>query len=95
MMAGAESYMNEMIKTGEWSARNVGWFSVDIETHPDIKLTDEADQMVMSKDGLRRMIHFTKIADVKAENEKVLAMIVRELSGDWLNGIACEDIQKE
>ena len=66
MMAGAEKYMNDMIKSGEWSERNVGWFSVDIEAHPDIKLTEDADQMMMSKEGLRRMIHFQKIDEDKA-----------------------------
>ena len=50
-MLGAQTYMNDMIEKGEWTKRDVGWYSVDIEANPDLALTDEPNQMLMSKSG--------------------------------------------
>ena len=92
-MLGAQTYMNDMIEKGEWTKRDVGWFSVDNEAHPDLKLTDEPNQMLISKSGRRRFINFGKMDEEKSENERVLANIVKLLTGDWIEEIACDDIQ--
>ena len=51
--------------------------------------------MLISKSGRRRFINFGKIDEEKSENEKVLAMIVKLLTGDWIDQIACDDIQSQ
>ena len=92
-MAGAEAFMNEMIEKGEWSARNIGWFSVDIDAHPDLQVNDGPNQIIMSNLGPKRLINFHKIDEDEAKSEKVLAMLMKELSGDWVAEIACDLIQ--
>ena len=94
-MLGAQTFFNDKMEKGEWTKRDVGWFSVDIEAHPDLKANDGPNQIIMSSLGPRRMINFHKIDEDKAENEKVIALLMKELSGDWVEEIACEDIQKK
>ena len=89
-MLGAQAFMNDMIEKGEWTARDVGWYSVDVEAHPDLALTDEPNQMVISRQGPRRFINFGKMDEEKTENEKVLANIVKLLTGDWIEEISCD-----
>jgi len=43
---------------------------------------------------MSRMIHFKRNKEAtREENEQMMAMIVRELSGDWVHPIKCDEIQ--
>ena len=69
-MAGAKALLENKIKVGSWSPRNIGWFRVDIDKYPDLALdkSGKPDQMVVGP-GLRRMIHFVKLYAKREENE--------------------------
>ena len=85
--------MNALMEEGEWSARDVGWYSVDLEAHPEIKQNEMPNQMVLSKSGRQRFINFGKMDEENSVNERTLASIVRLLTGDWILEIPCEAIQ--
>ena len=93
-MDGAKAKMDKKIELAEWTERNIGWFRVDIEKHPELAMDEEGkpDQMVIAP-GMNRLIHFNKISEDKEENELMLAMVIRELTGDWVNKIECDAIQ--
>ena len=92
-MEGAQKIFGTNIAEKEWTSRNVGWFRVDIETDPDMAYSDQPDQLVMSKTGLKRQIHFSPVGDADNESENMLALVVKELTGDWTIEISCEQIQ--
>jgi len=92
-MEGAQWNMNLKIKDGDWSDRKVGWFRVDMEAHPDMKYSESPDQLVMSKEGLKRQIHFDTVSEAETENTENLSEIVKELTGDWTMEIKCDEIQ--
>lgn len=49
--------------------------------------------MVLAKSGKRRIIHFSKEQQLTTEeNIENMALAVRELTGDWVTMISCEDI---
>ena len=60
-MLGAQAYMNDMMEKQEWAKRDVGWYSVDVDAHPDLALTDEPNQMLITKSGRKRFINFSKM----------------------------------
>ena len=68
LIDGAKAEIEKQIADGKWSARNsLGWFRVDIEKHPEMALDDKnlvSDQMMIGP-GLRRMISFDKLSEVK------------------------------
>ena len=77
-----------------WSEREVGWFKVNIDTEDEIKMSDEPNQLIMTKDGLSRLLHFNKIEEsLGIKNHQAFAEVVKELSGDWINEIECKKIQ--
>ena len=99
LMEGAKAELEKMIKSGKSSARNsLGWFRVDIEKHPELSFEEEAfpDQLVVSnKSGLKRYLHYEEMYETKAEDEAHLALIIKELTGDFVEPINCSDIQAE
>lgn len=58
-------------------------------------MTDDADQLIMTKTGLSRLVHFRKINEAAEVNAEMFAAIVRELTGEWVSQIECEKIQSE
>ena len=93
-MEGAKNIIESKIAAGEWSERNLGWFRVDIEKHPELYVNENPrpDQMITGQ-GWRRMIGFQNDAfDTQAENENFFAHIVRELTGDWVMEVGCDHI---
>jgi len=54
------------------------------------------DQLVVArKAGLRRYLHYGLSSDVKTEDENNFAQIIKELTGDFIVEIKCDDIQSE
>lgn len=80
---------NTNMEKGEWEKREVGWFSVNIDTEDEIKYGDEPDQLIMTKTGLNRHAHFRKMDDKDSLNIETFAAIVRELTGEWVLPIEC------
>ena len=39
-MEGAKNIIESKIAAGEWSERNLGWFRVDIEKHPELYVNE-------------------------------------------------------
>ena len=100
LMEGAKAEIEKQITGGKWSARSsLGWFRVDIEKHPELSYDTEngiPDQLVVSnKSGLKRYLHYEEMYETKAEDEARLALIIKELTGDFVEPIACKDIQAE
>ena len=46
----------------------------------------------MTKNGLSRLTHFRKFEEEAEKNHEMFAMIVRELTGEWMLPIECEKI---
>ena len=95
LMEGAEEYMEKKMRIGDWSKRNVGWFRVNLEETPELAIDDPtvSDQVVVGP-GMSRMIHFAKVGSKEKDDyEMIMAEIVRELTGDWVNTIECSEIQ--
>ena len=44
-----------------WDPREVGWFKLNVDTEDQVRPSEHANQIVMSKDGLSRMLHFAPI----------------------------------
>ena len=65
-----------------------------MEKTPDLAIEDVrvTNQMVMAQ-GLRRMVHFDPIGKTDAENEEAFALVIKELTGDWVSEIPCDLIQ--
>lgn len=97
---GAKSYFERQQTEGDWPARFVGWYRVDIETYPDLAIDDSGipDQLVVSPaQDMSRFLHFAKLEADKdpRDAEKRLALIMRELTGEWYREISCAEIQGE
>ena len=45
----SHEYFNKMVSEQAWPHRQVGWFKVNIETEEEIKMSDEPDQLIMTK----------------------------------------------
>ena len=87
--------VDEAMASGEWKHRDIGFFRVNIETHPELAPDDSGipDQLVYNKAaGLRRLLHFHPVHDTEEENIQHFVGMLRELTGDWVEEIACEDI---
>ena len=100
IMEGSKAHFEKQIADGVWAERNVGWFRVDIEKHPELSYDDSGipDQLVVNRhSGLRRYLHYELSlgADKQNEEEEHFALIIKELTGDFFLEIACEDIQAE
>ena len=99
LMEGAKAELEKQIAAGKWSARSsLGWFRVDIGKHPELSYDEDAipDQLVSSnKSGLKRYLHYEEMYETKAEDEAHLALIIKELTGDFVEPMACADIQAE
>ena len=48
---------------------------------------------MLTKTGLRRLLHFGKVSEEASKNHETFAAIVRELTGDWVNPMSCDKIQ--
>ena len=99
MLEPVKQYAEDAMLTGEWIDRDIGWFRVDIDKYPRLADDDSGipDQMIFSKAGnMKRYINFQPNADLTPEqNVENMALVVRELTGDWFVEIPCEDIQRE
>ena len=99
LMDGAKAHLEKKIADGEWTARpSMGWFRVDIEKHPELNYEEDGmpDTLVVSqKTGLRRYLHYEVVADDQKEEEEHLALIIKELTGDFITPATCEEIQAE
>ena len=94
MIEGGIKYFNNKIRIGDWGQRQVGWFKVDIDATPELAYNPDKivpDQAVIGP-GVHRLIHFAKIHEEKDDNERVFAEVIRELTGDWLSQIKCDEI---
>ena len=49
----------------------------------------------MTKKGMNRLVHYSKISEDPKVNEETFALIVRELTGEWILPVKCEMIQNE
>ena len=61
MMEPVKKYAEDAMLTGEWIDRDIGWFRVDIDKHPELAADDSGipDQMIFSKaGGMKRFINF-------------------------------------
>jgi len=59
-------------------------------------MSDEPNQLIISKEGLSRLISYSIIEEELAiHNHQAFSEIVKELTGDWLNEIECKDIQQD
>ena len=90
--------VDEAMASGEWKHRDIGFFRVNIETHPELAPDDSGipDQLVYNKAaGLRRLLHYHPVHDTEEENIQHFVGMLRELTGDWVEEIACEDIQRD
>lgn len=94
LVEGAMKYLEKKISSGAWSKRNIGWLRVDLDTTPEFALDDSTvtDQAVIGP-LKHRMVHFRKVSEDKEDNERRFAEIVRELTGDWIRKIICDEIQ--
>ena len=89
---GAFDLFSKRMESGEWEKREVGWYRIDIENQTEIKMSDEPDQLIVTRDGLSRLVHFQKIHESAETNHETFAAIVRELTGDWVTPIECDKI---
>lgn len=91
---GAKAIVDKKIADGEWHERNLGWFRVDLDKHPDMSVdgSGRADQMITGK-GNRRMLGYEKVFEETEKNENLMAAIIKELTGDWVEEIECSKIQ--
>ena len=39
-MEPTKEYVENMIAQGDWTQRDIGWFRIDIERHPELALDD-------------------------------------------------------
>ena len=96
LMEGAKRILDEKVKSGDWTERDVGWYRLNFEENPELDENGDGqpDQLVISNEhNLSRQIHFSKQADATNEAEEArLAAIIRELTGDWYAEIPCEKI---
>ena len=59
LLEGTKAIVEGKIASGEWSERNLGWFRVDLDKHPEMTINEEIapDQMI-SGHGWRRTLGF-------------------------------------
>lgn len=88
--------MDEKIQNGDWAHRDIGWYRCDMEKFPEQAPEENeliADQMMYVRiDGTYRYLHFDPSYENLEDNEEHLALMVRELSGEWFEEIDCDEI---
>ena len=99
LMEGAKAELEKHVADGDWTDRNsIGWFRVDLEKYPNLAYDDESipDQLVISnKFGFSRYLHYEMLHETKAEEEAYFALIIKELTGDFVVPIECDEIQAD
>ena len=86
IVEGAHKYFSKKVRTGVWGKRSVGWFKVDLDVTPELAFYEDktrSDQAVIGP-GIHRFTHFDRVAEKKSENEMNYALVVRDLTGDWI-----------
>ena len=66
-----KEHIDKAMESGEWAHRDIGYFRVDIEKHPELAPDDSGipDQLVYNKAaGLRRLLHFHPVHETEEEN---------------------------
>ena len=92
----AKILFDQKTRDKEWQSRKIGWFRIDIEALPEYahSVNNQPDQIVMSKEtGMYRFLGLSKTEDKEQEQVKNIANTVRELTGDWVTQIDCNNIQ--
>lgn len=99
LLDGAAEFFKLKTESGEWPMRSVGWTRIDIEQFPQYALDDKKSslQLMAANDGrgTRKNLGLMKHYEDKVRNHELFASIVRELSGEWITEIKCDDIQKD
>ena len=59
LLEGTKAIVEEKMASGEWGQRNLGWFRVDLDKHPEMTINEEyaPDQMITGH-GWRRTLGF-------------------------------------
>ena len=72
----------------------MGWFRVDLEATPEYAVFDpEKPNQVIVGPFMSRPLNMKKMEDQsKEQTVELLANVVRELSGDWIVHVQCDQI---
>ena len=98
IFAGARGYVLDKIAEEKWHGRDILWVQADIEKYPKLAMDNRGPtQMVYSQEiKLKQNIDWYVTPEATMEQEvEAFSMIVRELTGEWIHFVECEDIQHE
>ena len=95
LMDGAKEKFEQMVDSEQ---RKVGWLSVDVVRHNLVRdsIGINARMFVIPKEGNGRHIELDELIGPHKElNEKKIAELLMELTGDFVREITCEEIRDE
>ena len=92
----AHEKFTELEDTGQVIGRDVGWFRLNIELYPHLKMEDvDKPNQVITGHRLKRNLNFLSMEAELEQEALQMAGIVFDMTGNWVEQIACEDIMGE
>ena len=80
----------ELEEAGEIVARDIGWYSCNIEEYPHLKM-EEVDKpnQVITGHRLSRNLNFVDLKDTIENEASQMAAIIFDMSGNWIEPLMC------
>ena len=85
--------LEKEIEEGQASQRSLHWYKIDIEKTPELSFNQSgiSNQYVVAP-STSKALNFSKYYEEKDANVEFFAAVIKDLTGDWIYTVECDDI---